>query len=303
MIRSDDILRIIESLKDADSNLTITTIGYNNDHNAILLKDLATTGGGSYNIVNNQEEVASVFGDILGGLMTTTAQNVVVNYPSSWNCINIYTKKENNNIISLSIGDVNAESETIILFENTDNNDVVVKGFSTKDFGEIVKIIKWNTEILSNDRIAYIVSYIRNGIAYILANMNNRDMIRPKISIIKSYLSEPIIQYHPLIPFLVQEINSIEVQLNNGINLNQTSNLQTSAFLALGRGTSQYQTPVRIHRVRRRLSFSGGEDDEDILVNSMNNINIQTPFSNRIQQELTQQMLNLTQPTNVDMDT
>jgi hypothetical protein len=201
---------------------------------------------------------------------------------------------------------VNAESETIILFVNTDNNDVIIKGCNTKDFRQIVNTVKWNTEYLSNDRVPYIVSYIRNGIAYILANMNNREMIRPKISIIKSYLSEPIIQTHPLIPFLLQEINSIEQQVNNGVNNNQSSNLQTSAFLALGRGTSQYQTPPPIHRVsrvRRRLSFSEAID-EDVLVNSMNHINIQTPFSNRIQQELTQQMLNLTQePTNNEMDT
>jgi Mg-chelatase subunit ChlD len=287
--KSEDIIRLIESLKNVDSTLSITTIGYSDGHNANLLKDIATNGGGSYNIVNNQEQVASVFGDILGGLMTTIAQNVVVKYPSSWNCINIYTKKENNNIISLNIGDVNAESETIILFENADNSSIIIEGFSTKDFTQITKTIEWTN--LSTNKVSYVVSYICNAIAYILSNMNNIIMIRPKVLIIKAYLSEPSIQSHPLIPFLLQEMVSIERQLE-GANTNQTMNLQTSALLALGRGVSQYQTPPPIQRRRgvRRLSF-----DEDILVNNLNNITIQTPFSNRFQQELTEQMVNMTQ--------
>jgi Mg-chelatase subunit ChlD len=279
--RSDDLLRIIESIKTDDPNLSITTIGYDEDHNAKLLKDIATSGGGSYNIVNNQEQVASVFGDILGGLMTTTAQNVVVKYPSSWECINTYTKKVDPNTTTLNIGDINAESETIILFDNTDNSDIILEGYATKDYSHIQKTVKF--ENLSNNNVSYKVSYIRLGIAYILEHMNDHALVRPKVQIIKSYLSEASIQSHPLLPFLLQQIVSIERQLSQNINFNQTANLQMSTVLGLGRGVSQYPQNV-------------SQSDENDITDRMNNVSIyQTPFSNRVQQELTQQLVNMTQ--------
>ena len=286
LTRSEDILRIIESIKLADSNVSITTIGYDEDHNANLLKDIATTGGGSYNIVNNQEEVASVFGDILGGLMTTTAHNVVVKYPSVWNCLNAYTKKNINNITTLNIGDINAESETIILFENTDSSVITLEGYNTKDFSYILKTIPFIN--LSTAIIPYMVTYIRIGIAYILEHMNQRDIIRPKFQILKTYISEPSIQAHPLIPFLLQQITSIERQLNENVNLNQTVNLQMSAFLSLGRGVSQ----------RPNTPTAGQQTEEDEITNRMHNVSINTPFSNRVQQQLTQQLVNMTQEQN-----
>lgn len=62
--------------------LTVYTVGYGLQHNGTLLTELATEGNGAYTIVNSQEEVASVFGDMLGGLMTCVAQNVEVHLPA-----------------------------------------------------------------------------------------------------------------------------------------------------------------------------------------------------------------------------
>ena len=220
--------------------------------------------------------------------MTTTAHNVVVKYPSVWNCLNAYTKKNINNITTLNIGDINAESETIILFENTDSSVITLEGYNTKDFSYILKTIPFIN--LSTAIIPYMVTYIRIGIAYILEHMNQRDIIRPKFQILKTYISEPSIQAHPLIPFLLQQITSIERQLNENVNLNQTVNLQMSAFLSLGRGVSQ----------RPNTPTAGQQTEEDEITNRMHNVSINTLFSNRVQQQLTQQLVNMTQEQNTE---
>jgi Mg-chelatase subunit ChlD len=291
IIRSEELMRIIHSIKEVNPNITITTIGYGEDHNAALLNNIATNSGGSYNVVNTIEEVGTVFGDILGGLMTTVAQNVQVTYPSSWNCINIYLKSSSNNTSSLYIGDVCAESETILLFENTDNEHVTLTGVLTNDYSSINNTISWSTN-LSQSKDSYHMAYIRNTIAYILKNLRNMEetTISTNLNPIKEYLNQPLIQYHPLTNLLKSEIENIENQIRTPSQVNTTMNLQTSAFLALGRGTS---SPRRLPRRR------ADSNDENMMLNAMNSISISTPFSNRIQRELTQQITSMAaDPTN-----
>jgi len=290
LTRSDDILRIIESMKAIEPNLSITTIGYNEDHNANLLTQIATSGGGSYNIVNNQEQIAIVLGDILGGLMTTVVQNVCVKYPSSWKCLNVYNKKTENDITTLQIGDINAESETIILFESDNENTIVVEGYLTSDFSHKVNNISWLPENISLYKDPYIIAYLRNAIAYILVNMNILSSNTTLLNTIKEHLNTIV---HPLVPLLRQEIVSIENQIRNNI-MNTSQNIQTSAFLGLARGTSAYTPRVR----RRRLSFTDADADADAVLNNFGNITLQTPFSNRIQQDITQQLVNMSQQEN-----
>lgn len=72
------LINMVRRLREANPTLTVYTVGYGAEHNAELLSAAATEGTGAYSIVNNQEHVASVFGDMLGGLMTCVAQNVEV---------------------------------------------------------------------------------------------------------------------------------------------------------------------------------------------------------------------------------
>jgi len=287
LTKSDDIMRIINSIKAVEPNISITTIGYGEDHNAQLLKDIGIYGGGSYNVVNNIEEVATVFGDILGGLMTTVAQNVTVTYPSSWNCINVYSKDSINTSTRIHIGDICAESETIIMFENSDNSTIDVEGMNTKDFSRIHKRVSWNPSELSQDVNPYYMAYFRNAIAYILQNITAMDkaVIRTTIEHIKVNLTTSTLQYHPLTKMLKDNIESIEQQLLSNSSMNTTQNIQRSAFLALGRGASM-GISQRPHQHRVPISPS---DDNDIL-DAMNALNVTTPFSNRVQRQITTQM-------------
>jgi len=288
--KSEDIMRLVNSIKAVEPNISITTIGYGEDHNAQLLKDIGIYGGGSYNVVNNIEEVGTVFGDILGGLMTTVAQNVTVTFPSTWNCINMYSKDSVNTSTRIHIGDICAESETIIIFENSDTNanasTVDVEGMNTKDFSRIHKRISWNPSELSQDMNPYYMAYFRNLIAYILQNITNMDkaLIRSTIENIKVNLTTTTLQYHPLTKILKENIESIEKQLLSTSSMNTTQNIQTSAFLGLGRGASMGRPQYR------NMRLPPSPSDEDDMLDAMNALNVTTPFSNRIQRHLTTQM-------------
>lgn len=287
--KSEELLRIIQSIKEVNPNISITSIGYGEDHNASLLSTIATNGGGSYNVVKNIEEVATVFGDILGGLMTTVAQNVSITYPSSWNCINMYSKDTSFDATTLYIGDIHAESETILLFENTTDRTIYISGALTHDYSMMRKEINWTSDISQNTQ-PYYMAYIRNSIAYILKNLKTLEvaLIQNTLAPIKEYLNQEMIQFHPLTPLLKSEITNIENQIIRPSAHDTTLNLQTSAFLALGRGASA----PRRRPLRRQMTIN--EMDDVLNDTSMNDVNISTPFSNRVQRELTQQIMSMT---------
>ena len=79
-IRPERLLEMQQMLQSAHPDAELSTIGYGDDHNAALLRTLATSG--TYSIVRSVEDVAAVFGDILGGLRTATAQSVKLVVPS-----------------------------------------------------------------------------------------------------------------------------------------------------------------------------------------------------------------------------
>lgn len=287
--RSEDLLRIIEGIKTVSPSISISTIGYNDDHNASLLKDIATYGSGSYNIVNNIEQVASVFGDVLGGLITTVAQNVIVSIPSSWNCLNMYKTKINNNIKQVEVGDICGESETILLFENSDATAIQVSGVNTQTLESISNTITFNTDAYSSYKDPYMIAYIRNYLAYVLSHMDSidKDVTKENLNEMKTYLSQPLISFNVIVKMLNDEIDSIVSQLN-GSSFDTTSNLQTSMMLGFSRGLSR---PRGVRPMRRRASIS----NMDEVTNLMNQVNVtMTPFGNRIQREITQQMASMT---------
>lgn len=288
LTRSEDLLRVIQSIKLLNPSISITTIGYNDDHNANLLKEIAVNGNGSYSIVNNIEQVATVFGDILGGLITTVAQNVTVTYPSSWNNLNIYKKSVNDTKTILNIGDVCGESETILLFKDTDNSSVTIYGVNTDTLESTHNTITWNQSEYNSYKDPYMMAYIRNSLAYILSNMKtiNKEETKNNLNEMKLFLSGPLIQFNPLTRMLKEEITSIENQLNDAC-IDNTHNLQASMMLGFGRGMTSARPTLR-----RRPSIV---NSIDTVTDALNNVNMRTPFANRVQREITQQMYSMTE--------
>mmetsp|Transcript_2057 Transcript_2057/g.6207 ORF Transcript_2057/g.6207 Transcript_2057/m.6207 type:complete len:649 (+) Transcript_2057:94-2040(+) len=59
-----------------DRRCTVSTFGFGADHSAELLQGLADAGAGTYSYVENEDQIGQAFGEALGGLLSTTHQNV-----------------------------------------------------------------------------------------------------------------------------------------------------------------------------------------------------------------------------------
>jgi uncharacterized protein YegL len=61
-----------------DTGIALHTFGYGADHDASLLRKIATAGNGSYYFVEGVDDIRSAFGDCLGGMLSVVAQNLEV---------------------------------------------------------------------------------------------------------------------------------------------------------------------------------------------------------------------------------
>ncbi len=136
---ADGLKQIVQQLLTASPTLTLTTVGYGHDHNIDLLREMATVGAGSYNIVYNLENVATTFGEVLGGLTTVVAQNVVAQFPPGSVLRTGYAVQTNaDGVLQVRIGDVYAENEIIILATLPEGaTDVQITGHNMRTFAVI----------------------------------------------------------------------------------------------------------------------------------------------------------------------
>ena len=112
------LLEIVKSRLKMFPGLSVSCIAYGQEHNADLLSKIAMEGGGSYTIVQNLEDVASVFGEILGGLLSIVAQMVEVRLPPGMTSDAPFPKEiAADGATTYRIGDLYAEAEQVILFE------------------------------------------------------------------------------------------------------------------------------------------------------------------------------------------
>ena len=280
-----DLIRVIESIHSIQPNISITTIGYGETHNAILLKELAVVGNGSYNIVNTPEEVGTVFGDVLGGLISCVAQNVQVIYPFTWDCLNPYKKDLVNDTFIMNIGDIYSESEIVLLFEHTNTKSVQIQGVDARSLNTIQEQFQWPLQTRSISIESYVIAYVRSSIADILTKMGNHYEHRNiliTISLLKSILEYAYLQSNPLTQMMKDELESICLQIQTNSYMNNSQNIQHSAFYGLGRGV---RTPRR--------------SDDDDIISGISNITFQTPYSNQAQRDISLAMTQLTQdPSN-----
>jgi Mg-chelatase subunit ChlD len=101
--------------------LTLSCVGYGTDHNTTLLTEIAGEGGGSYNVVSNLEDVATVFGDVLGGLQATLAQELKINVPPTATQLTPFPGHP-----AIFLGDLQAGGEQVVLLKDVVATDPIV---------------------------------------------------------------------------------------------------------------------------------------------------------------------------------
>jgi hypothetical protein len=129
LTRPQDILDLVHNTIEKFRGTSISSVGYGTDHNVELLQSISTEGGGSYYVVNNLEDVATVFGDILGGLVSCAAQQVRVVLPVGTEIKSRYATNTVGDQMEIVIGDVPAGSEAAFLAKVPVGRPVTLKGY------------------------------------------------------------------------------------------------------------------------------------------------------------------------------
>jgi len=114
----------------ASSPISISAFGYGRDHNAKILGAISQiTQGGSYYFVETDSDVASAFGDCLGGILSVVAQNAVltISVPPEAAMLGVKVVKihhdtpsvDTNGNFKVSLGDFYSEESRDVVFEVT----------------------------------------------------------------------------------------------------------------------------------------------------------------------------------------
>ena len=92
---------------------TLTAVGYGTEHNRDLLDAMTTRAAGTYNIVRNREDVASVFGAVMGSLVSCVGLNLRVLAPRGTTIREDRHVEDSGDVLSaIVLGDVYAETTT-----------------------------------------------------------------------------------------------------------------------------------------------------------------------------------------------
>lgn len=279
---------LVQRLIEDTPSLTLTTIGYGNDHQVDLLRDISTVGSGSYNVVYNLEAVATTFGEVLGGLTTVVAQNITVEIPEGCELTTGYSSvREPDGSFRVRVGDIYAENEVILLFKAPEGKRVRVRGHEMQTFRSIeqeilVEIPAPGAEIPKNLQLAsfrYEVSQLLRESAR--GHPDTDEMKRKAESVLTRlrvlpYVSEQLVQ------MMIDDLESLLItyeQYDNILPPEMTTNIsQHSAYLAMGRGMRSVMPPVAAAAAEVLGAGTG------ILRSRTANVDHMTsPFSNQAQ--------------------
>ena len=127
----DQIVAMTKKLLEDYHGTSLSCIGYGTDHNAELLQSMATEGGGSYSIVNTLEDVATVFGNVLGGLISCSFQQVRITLPKNTEIKSRYATNLLDEL-EIMVGDLSAGMEAVVLAKIPLGHVLTVKGYDLK---------------------------------------------------------------------------------------------------------------------------------------------------------------------------
>ena len=245
--------------------LSFSFVAYGTEHNAALLKAMSDTVMGSYSIVESLEGSATAMGDCIGGILSCSAQNVAIEFPTGTVAHGPYTVSASGRLV---LGDLYAGTDTTILVTAMEG-PVIVTGVTLPNLDPFRHTASTSLDTAPNVEIT--VTRLRYRCAALFSKI--RDSIRQSASFteeIESFrlaCSDPALAEHPVIPMLKAEILSMEAAVQN-ITAGATQGLdaqltQHAAFTSMLRGTTtSIMSQSGGHRARTRVRFNSVESDE-----------------------------------------
>jgi uncharacterized protein YegL len=225
LTRPADILEIVTNTIGKFTGTSISSIGYGTDHNVELLQSISTEGGGSYYVVNNLEDVACVFGDVLGGLISCSAQQLRVILPLGTEVKSRYARNVINDTVNIVIGDMPAGMEAVFIAKIPTGTAVTLKGYDlqTHSTFEITTTVATTDDdtININSEAHYLrfeVLTLLDQSRVILSSFSSKDTINThinKLNILIAKIKEyRVTAPHSLWDILLEELDSCVKNLN-----------------------------------------------------------------------------------------
>jgi Mg-chelatase subunit ChlD len=226
LTQPDDILQIIQNMILQYGGTSISCVGYGIDHNVDLLQQISTSGGGSYYVVNSLEDVATVFGDVLGGLISCYAQQVRIIVPTGTEVKTRYATATTNNGLEITIGDMSAGMEAVVLAKLPIHSPVSYRGYSLIEHLTLEKyeIVRENLDpsLQTNGEAHYLRFEVLNMIEESKTLLHSRptnEVVNQQITKINQCITQ-ITTYragheHSLWDILIEELNNCKRSLEH----------------------------------------------------------------------------------------
>lgn len=228
---SDRLTELIEHTLTQFPGTSVSCVGYGTDHNVLLLQKISAVGGGPYYVVNNLEDVASVFGDVLGGLVTCSLQQIRISLPPKTIVKTRYATHKTPTHLEIIIGDLPAGMNAAFLAKLDTNTPLSLQGFSLSNHYEFelsTKVITTDDETLQTNGEAHylrfeVLNLIEETRRYVNPYVSDEDeMLQHYLQNIKTYLQaiQEYKQIHPhdLWDILLDELHMCKRHLINRNN-------------------------------------------------------------------------------------
>ena len=308
----DELNRILMRVIQDSNGASLACIGYGITHNSDLMRSLSTEGGGSYNVVQTLEDIAEVFADILGGLISCSAQQVEIIIPGRYSARKLNTHyavhvNEAANTTRIILGDLQSENEVVLIIPH-EIEALTVKGFDLchlEPFETVVRnaadaaaaidtVTDDNTKVglVNYFRLetARVVDEVRQALTINTLNLSHNQIenLRDRLAVLRGQIEiANASNEHSLYSLLLEEI----LEMNTAITTVENSLVETPSeaptiametsqvfaqhlsYLSLGRGVRSHFTPATPNLRHLSRQASG-------------NPRIQSTFSNTLQRHI-----------------
>jgi Ca-activated chloride channel family protein len=255
-----EIVVMTKKLLEDYHGTSLSCIGYGTDHNAELLQSMATEGGGSYSIVNTLEDVATVFGNVLGGLISCSFQQVRISLPRQTEIKSRYATNHLDEL-EIMVGDLSAGMEAVVLAKIPLGHVLTVKAYDLK----ASQLATFETTVSSSEDVTIQTDgeahYLRFDVLALLDDIASGkqtydryvEMVIACTRNIKAYREN---HAHPLWELLLNELDRALKALKFPHMYHRNLTKQRGAYLGMMRGTSSQpvdEMPSNIYNI-----FSNG---------------------------------------------
>lgn len=228
------------------TDITMTVVAYGLNHNADLLKGLTEAGRGSYNLVGNLEDVGSVFGSILGSMLSVICQNTSIKFSGPATIASSHSMKETGGLKEILIGDIHSEESIVVVLDNAvPDTSYTIEYMNIQTLETTTTVQK---AILGDAPVWMVLTLNQQYVAKLIAKAASKQITTRELEVEIASMRQSVHADTVVMQHLILELEEIIQMMKNRENYTiaesdaHVSMLQRSCVVGLARGQS---TPGR----------------------------------------------------------